>query len=263
MPDIKVSPAGANEVTLKAGTASIGQVTANAGTNLNTSALAKETGGNLATIAGKDFATQTTLNAIKTQTDKLAFDASNYLKTIAQANDGVDIGNVDVASLPSVTLASQATPFTTDIKVSLDSETVYVDNASGQTVDVSVAGTISSLPALAAGTNIIGAVKRDVVNYTKVCKYVALANTNETTVWDPTEGTKFVITDIFVSATAAGTCTFKDGTAGTTFLIGSFAANGGMVSNLQTPIQSATANNNLTATASAATQYITVCGYEI
>lgn len=38
-----------------------GTVTANAGTNLNTSLLALESGGNLATLAGKDFATQTTL----------------------------------------------------------------------------------------------------------------------------------------------------------------------------------------------------------
>ena len=44
-----------------------GTVTANAGTNLNTSALALETGGNLATIAGIDFATQTTLAAINTK----------------------------------------------------------------------------------------------------------------------------------------------------------------------------------------------------
>lgn len=48
-----------------------GSVTANAGTNLNTSALALETGGNLATIAGKDFATQTTLALIKAKTDNL------------------------------------------------------------------------------------------------------------------------------------------------------------------------------------------------
>lgn len=41
-----------------------GTVTANAGTNLNTSALALESGGNLATIAAKDFATQTTLAAL-------------------------------------------------------------------------------------------------------------------------------------------------------------------------------------------------------
>lgn len=38
-------------------TVSGGSITANAGTNLNTSALALEAGGNLATIAGKDFAT--------------------------------------------------------------------------------------------------------------------------------------------------------------------------------------------------------------
>lgn len=44
-----------------------GTVTANAGTNLNTSALALESGGNLATLAGKDFATETTLSALNTK----------------------------------------------------------------------------------------------------------------------------------------------------------------------------------------------------
>jgi hypothetical protein len=48
-----------------------GTVTSNAGTNLNTSTLALETGGNLATIAGKDFATQTTLALIKAKTDNI------------------------------------------------------------------------------------------------------------------------------------------------------------------------------------------------
>jgi hypothetical protein len=96
-----------------------------------------------------------------------------------------------------------------------------------------------------------------------ISKYVALGNANETTVWDPTTGKKFVITDIFVSATAAGTCTLRDGTAGTTFLIASLATNGGFVSNLKTEIISTTADNNLTAQASAETQYITICGYEV
>jgi hypothetical protein len=41
-----------------------GSVTANAGTNLNTSLLALESGGNLATLTAKDFATQTTLAAL-------------------------------------------------------------------------------------------------------------------------------------------------------------------------------------------------------
>jgi len=67
--------AATNAVTLAnslpTGVNSIGQVTANAGTNLNTSLLALEAGGNLATIAGKDFATQTTLALIKAKTDNL------------------------------------------------------------------------------------------------------------------------------------------------------------------------------------------------
>jgi hypothetical protein len=84
---------GAGAESLVAGTVPVsGSVTANAGTNLNTSALALEVGGNLAaiktdvdklpadpareggnlaTIAGKDFATQTTLALIKAKTDNL------------------------------------------------------------------------------------------------------------------------------------------------------------------------------------------------
>lgn len=54
--DGKVTACNTGAVTISAalptGTNSIGQVTANAGTNLNTSALALESGGNLATIAG-------------------------------------------------------------------------------------------------------------------------------------------------------------------------------------------------------------------
>lgn len=159
------------------------------------------------------------------------------------ANSGVDIGDVDVLSLPALAAGTNA----------------IGKLAANTGVDIGDVDVTS----IAAGSNIIGAVKRDIVNYTKVWKYVALANTNETTIWDPTGGTKFVVTDIHVSATAAGTCTLRDGTAGSTIWIASLAANGGFVSNLQTPIQSATADNILTAQASAATQYIFVSGYEV
>ena len=99
--------------------------------------------------------------------------------------------------------------------------------------------------------------------YTSIRRYVALGTTNETTIWDPTAGTKFVVTDIHVSATAAGTCTIRDGTAGATIWVASLAANGGFITNLQTPIQSTVADNILTAQASAITQYVLVTGYEI
>jgi len=176
-----------------------------------------------------------------------------------------NIGDVDVASLPALPAGTNNIG-DVDIASALPAGTNNigdVDIASALPAGTNNIGDVDIASALPAGTNIIGAVKRDIVNYTKVVKYVSLGNTNETTIWDPTAGKKFVITDIFVSATAAGTCTFKDGTAGTIFLVASLAANGGFVTNLQTPIQSATADNNLTATASAATQYITVCGYEV
>ena len=224
---------------------------------------------------------------------------SSVAVTSIAAGDN-NIGNVDIATMPNVTIGA-ALPIGTnnigDIDVlsiaagtnnigDVDVLTIAAGDNNIGNVDLASAipagtnnigdvdilsiaaganniGDVDIASALPAGTAIIGAVKRDIVNYTKVWKYVALSATTETTVWDPSAGTKFVITDIFVSATAAGTCTLRDGTAGSTFLIGSFAANGGMVSNLQTPIQSATADNNLTAQASATTQYVTVCGYEV
>ena len=80
--------------------------------------------------------------------------------------------------------------------------------------------------------------------------------------WVPASGKKFVITDIIASADTAMTLTFADGV--TTIIEVYLAANGGFVSNFQTPIESTTANNNLTITASAAGNVsVTVTGYEI
>jgi len=93
-------------------------------------------------------------------------------------------------------------------------------------------------------------------------KYVALGGVGETTVWDPTAGTKWCITDIIVSCTANAGITFRDGTAGATFMSFIMLANTTISMNLQTPLVSAAADNNLTAQTSAATVAITVCGYE-
>jgi len=68
----RVQTLGNIEAALPAGANSIGQVTANAGTNLNTSLLALEAGGNLAALVAKDFATQTTLALLKARADLLA-----------------------------------------------------------------------------------------------------------------------------------------------------------------------------------------------
>lgn len=81
-------------------------ITANAGTNLNTSALAIENGGNLATLAGKDFATQTTLALIKAKTDNLDV-------LLSDLTTPADTQPVSAASLPlptgAATSANQST----------------------------------------------------------------------------------------------------------------------------------------------------------
>jgi hypothetical protein len=73
-----------------------GSVTANAGTNLNTSALALESGGNLATIAGKDFATETTLALIQA------------LLTLIKDTDGIK-KITDTVTVQGTTTANQGT----------------------------------------------------------------------------------------------------------------------------------------------------------
>ena len=69
-------------------------VTAGAGGYIrqdSTDTIAKETGGNLDILAGKDFATQATLAAIKTQTDKFTFSGSNLLTAGASSASNVGI----------------------------------------------------------------------------------------------------------------------------------------------------------------------------
>ena len=72
-----------------------GSVTANAGTNLNTSTLALEAGGNLATIAGKDFATETTLGTI-------ALEAGGNLETLAGKDFATSTAQTDGSQVTQI-----------------------------------------------------------------------------------------------------------------------------------------------------------------
>ncbi len=143
-----------------------GTVTVNAGTNLNTSALALETGGNLASINGK----------LTTSANGLKVDGSGATQPVS--------GSVSISGTPSITIsgnpvlgAGSNTIGKADILgssgMSLDSvagtsnaQAITIQgNASG--IAVPVTGTfwpstqpvsISNLPALSAGSNTIGAV---------------------------------------------------------------------------------------------------------
>ena len=129
-----------------------------------------------------------------------------------------------------------------------------------QVASVAVTG---SLPSLATGANIIGAVKQDVPNWTPVRSIGDYTEQQAAaSLWDPTEGKKFVITDIVVSTATAGTITLLDDD--TIIREYKLAANGGAVENLVTHEMSDTADNILKVTTSAALDcFIVVKGYEV
>lgn len=81
---LKVDLGSDNDVTVT------GSVTANAGTNLNTSALALESGGNLATLAGAVAGTEVQVDVVASLPA-----GTNAIGKLA-ANDGVDVGDVTV-----------------------------------------------------------------------------------------------------------------------------------------------------------------------
>jgi hypothetical protein len=110
-----------------------GTVTANAGTNLNTSALALESGGNLATIAGDTTSLDSKITACNTGAVVLAAGSAAIGKLAA--NSGVDIGDVDVTSLPvaaqdtnyfHATITSADATSATQVKAKTAAKKIYV-----------------------------------------------------------------------------------------------------------------------------------------
>ena len=167
------------------------------------------------------------------------------------ANNDVTVTNATAANLKCEEASASA------IKTAVE----IIDNAiSGSEMQVDV---VAALP---AGTNIIGAVKRDVINYTPIRKYIAGAGAQtDTIVWSPAAGKKWVITDLICSLSAAGTITFEEDKTGGDEVVFAldWAANGGVSSNLQTPIFGTEDDADLIVTTTAGNVKIFVLGYEI
>jgi len=149
-----------------------GTVTANAGTNLNTSALALESGGNLATIAGKDFATQTTLAALNTKVTAVntgavvvsssALPAGAATATL-QTQPGVDIGDVTVnnaSGAAAVNIQDGGNSITVDYATTgsgTATGALRVELPTNGTGVIATVGAVTAITnALPAGTNAIG-----------------------------------------------------------------------------------------------------------
>lgn len=148
--------------------------------------------------------------------------------------------------------------------------TISILNTGGTVSIMNTGGTISVLNTskivqLSAGTALVGAFKRDVINYTGTWIYAALSSNNQTAVWTPAANKRFNITDITVNALTAGLVTFTQDTAATiTIMKVQLAANGGWVSNLQTPYIASDTNHALaiTSTVALTNSYVCISGYE-
>jgi len=98
---------GGNTITVD------GTVTANAGTNLNTSALALESGGNLATIAGDTTSLDGKVTACNTGAVVISSGTVTTVSAVTAISNALpagdnNIGNVDIVTLPSGNLGMQA-----------------------------------------------------------------------------------------------------------------------------------------------------------
>ncbi len=138
--------------------------------------------GNLATIAGKDFATQTTLALIKTNSDKFNFDGTD-LKVVNTGGGGGGASEVGILNAANV----QINPATDDsvillrrmVKLMESQATVDVANRQRITVDAwgtSVStgtGTSAGVPRVALGTDSTVGTVTSVTNVATIGSYAA------------------------------------------------------------------------------------------
>jgi hypothetical protein len=122
-----------------------GSVTANAGTNLNTSALALESGGNLATLAGavsagKVLTTETNSSSIKSDLDTLSAIVSSNKAAVKSATGDI----VDLATIAGAISSSKMQATIAAIAASLSqANQVPVSNSAPQG-KLTITGTLSA-----------------------------------------------------------------------------------------------------------------------
>ena len=264
---------------------SSGTVTANAGTNLNTSALALEAGGNLAAIKAKTdnipalgqalaaasvpvilpaatvttltppaaitgFATETTVGGIKTGTDKIPAQGQGLM----------------AASLPVAIASNQSSiPVAATLQAGSAAIGKLAANSGVDIGDVDVAS-------IAAGTNAIGKLLPPDIDVTAHTNYARKYYTNagavtDGIVWSPAAGKRWHVTSLIFQVSADATVTFEDDKAGgdDPILKGEFKAGSGLALSFDEkyPFASGEDAADLTVTTSAGNIYITVVGFEI
>lgn len=164
---------------------------ANAGTNLNTSLLALESGGNLAALVAKDYATQTTLALIKAKTDNIDVLLSTRTKPADAQHTIIDSGSISNTTF-AVTSAGL-----TNLDVALSTRLKPADTLAG----ITIVGTLTSI------TNAVTIKADTAANQTNSLK---VSEQDQTTV------TNNPIGNVSLGTTLGKTSVLKTGTLATT-----------------------------------------------
>lgn len=190
-----------------------------------------------ATLAAETTKVIGTVNIAASQTIQLASGTNGIGKLTA--NDGVDIGNVDVASIAAG------------------------DNNIGN-VDIA-----SALP---AGTNAVGKLLPpdiDVTTHTNYARkyYTSTGAATDGIIWSPAAGKRWHVVTMYIQISAAATITLEDDKAAGDDPVfkGEYAANSGVVLSFteKYPMASGEDAADLTITTTAGNVYVTCVGYEI
>lgn len=189
------------------------------------------------------------------------------------ANSGVDIGDVDVTTVGTITPGTAATSLgkAEDDAHNSGDVGVAVLGVRKDTPNTALTGTDGDYTALA--TNKLGSVRvalqEDdfaVAGSNHVKKYYTSAGAaTDGIIWSPAAGKRWYVTDIFINVSAAATVTLEDDLAGGDSAVwkAELAANSGWSHSFNTPLFSGEDAADLIITTTAGNVYVTVTGYEI
>lgn len=259
-------------------------VTANAGTNLNTSALALESGGNLAATATSlaiiddwDESDRAKVNPIVGQAGVQGGSGSVSATTqrVVLATDVAlpagtnNIGDVDVLSVIPGTGATNLGKAEDGGHTSGDVG-VFALGVRNDTPNATLGANADYTQFSTTHTGAMQIMRADedfaVLGSTKVKKYYTNAGAvTDGIVWSPAAGTRWYVTDIFINVSAPSVVTLEDDNSGGDVVVWSadLAGNSGWSHSFNTPLFSGQDAADLIITSTAGTVRVMVAGYEI
>ena len=275
-----------------------GTVTANAGTNLNTSALALEAGGNLAAIKAKTDNIPALGQALAAASVPVILPAATittltppaaitgFATSANQLPDGhnVTVDNASIAVTGTFWQATQPVSGTvtaaqaTAANLNMTEASAAAIKTAVETIDNAISGSemqVDVVGALPAGTNTIGAVKSvpsdiDIngSNANHADKYYTNAGAvTDGIVWSPAAGKRWHILTLYINVSAAATVTLEDDLAGgdAARWKAELAANSGVVLTYdkEHPFCSGEDAADLIITTTAGNVYVQAVGYEV